>query len=576
MRSLLRMKVVSLSLLLLCGGMLHAAEGPDLIPQSASMVIRLQAPKTTIKEASAFVNDVQQGYGQLVASQAGMLGVGISNPTMQGVDQGRDWYAAVFLNGEEEPSVVFFIPALNVEEMEEAIDESFYFTSKDDVGIYSEDEAAIDTVQAHLDDRTSTSIGAVASEQIKEMMMASHISVAINLMSVKETYADELAEAREEMMEGIREGLEEAPEVPGIKLDWLPDLMEGLADKITVAVEDAQAYVIALTLADSGVRLEEYLEFAESSRSARFLSKYPGGDLDVLNKLPAKQIGYGTVSDSLGDITKWGMSLVPKIVELNEAQSAEWEKAEATLAELNFGASGQSFALGNMESGLIRAVAVAQVKPVDKFRSTLKNLSAAMDGVEFPGMTQEMEYKADHAEIEGAPVDLVITRQQMDEGEQFGGLQEQINQVMYGGDGMEARIAYLDGAYIQTVGGGDDYMKMAIQAYNGGTADGDAVLTRDMKPLGDKNNFVGLFDLQTLIVEGLKIAVNAPNLPPMPFDQDALEDLNVKRAYIGVSAKTTGTGCSGMLHIPKQTLQAGMEMFAFFQQMQMQQQRNAF
>lgn len=270
------------------------------------------------------------------------------------------------------------------------------------------------------------------------------------------------------------------------------------------------------------------------------------------------------------------MSLVPKIVELEEEQAAEWEKAEKSLAQIDFGASAQSFALGNLDSGLIRAVAVAQVSPADKFRSTLENVSAAMNGVEFPGMTQEMEYTKDHAEIDGTPVDLIVTRQQMDEGEQFGGLQEQINQVMYGGDGMEARVAFLDGAYIQTVGGGDDYMKDAIAAYNSGTADTDAVFARDMKPLGEENNFVGLFDLQTLIVEGLKIAVNAPNLPPMPFDQEALEDLNVKRAYIGVSAKTTGNGCSGTLHIPKQTLQAGMEMFVFFQQMQMQQQQNAF
>lgn len=576
MRSLLRMKVVSLSLLLLCGGMLHAAEGPDLIPQSASMVIRLQAPKTALKEASAFVNDVQQGYGQLVAGQAGMLGVGISNPTMQGVDQGRDWYAAVFLSADEEPAVVFFIPALSVDEMKDAIDESFFFTSKDDIGIYSESEEAIDAVQAHLDDRTSESIGSVASEQIKQMMMASHISVAVNLVSVKETYSAELAEAREEMMEGIREGLEEAPEVPGVKLDWLPALMEGLADKVTIAVEDAQAYVVALTLAQSGVRLEEYLEFADSSRSAAFLAKYPAGDVKVMSKLPARQLGYGSVSKSLGKLTAWGMSLVPKIVELEEEQAAEWEKAEKSLAQIDFGASAQSFALGNLDSGLIRAVAVAQVSPADKFRSTLENVSAAMNGVEFPGMTQEMEYTKDHAEIDGTPVDLIVTRQQMDEGEQFGGLQEQINQVMYGGDGMEARVAFLDGAYIQTVGGGDDYMKDAIAAYNSGTADTDAVFTRDMKPLGEENNFVGLFDLQTLIVEGLKIAVNAPNLPPMPFDQEALEDLNVKRAYIGVSAKTTGNGCSGMLHIPKQTLQAGMEMFVFFQQMQMQQQQNAF
>ena len=196
-----------------------------------------------------------------------------------------------------------------------------------------------------------------------------------------------------------------------------------------------------------------------------------------------------------------------------------------------------------------------------------------MHGIEVPGVKQEITLEKNYEEIEGVKVDLMITRTTSDDG-QFGGLQEQMNQILYGSDGAEARFAYLDGVYMQTVGGGSELMKTALQAYKQGTADSDPVLARDLKPLGEKNNVVGLIDLQSLILAGLKIAVNSPLLPPMPFDEDSLDELKVERGYIGVSVGTTENGCGGKLHIPKQTLQAGLQMFGFFQELQ--QQQNAF
>ena len=574
MRLCVRLGVYCLSAMLVSGSLLMAAEGPELIPQTVTYVIRMQAPKTTIKEASSFVDQIQPGYGQLVSGQAGMLGVGISNPTMQGVDQSRDWYAAVFQAPGQAPTTVFVIPALDTDMMGEAIGEEFNYIAKDKYGIYSESEEAIKQFQTHLDSTASKSVADIASPEMKKFMGAAHLAVFANLKNVKTIYANELAEAREQYIDGIKQAQAEMPEIPGVKLDWLVDVLEQLGGKVEIAVQDAEAYAVALTLAKTGIRLEEYLEFETASRSSGFLATYPPETLSLLNKLPAKQIAYGCFGKSFAELNTWGMNIVPKMIEMNDEQKANWEEAKKLIADVTFGASGGSFSLGDLETGLLRAVSVAEVNPADKMRETTAKVATVMNGMEFPGMKQEMTLHKGVETVDGVEVDLLVTRQIVEEDADLGGLQAQMNQFLYGPDGAESRIAYVDGAYVQSVGGGKESMQAALAAFKSGSAGTDAVVARDMKALGDKTNLVGLFDLQTLVMDALKIAVASPFLPPMPFDEEALDDLNVERSYIGVSVSTSANGCTGTLHIPKETLQAAMKMYGFF--MQNFGQQNAF
>ena len=58
MKLMSRIGLLSLTMLLLGRGLLQAADGPELIPQTVTAVVALKAPSITLKEASAFVNDV--------------------------------------------------------------------------------------------------------------------------------------------------------------------------------------------------------------------------------------------------------------------------------------------------------------------------------------------------------------------------------------------------------------------------------------------------------------------------------------------------------------------------------------
>ncbi len=567
MRMMCRLSLTCLSLLIFTTTV-RAVEGPELLPESTAAVIKLMAPQKTLKQLSSFADSVQKGSGDMIKGQAGMLGLGISNPTMQGVDQSRDWWAGVFLNKDEDPAVVFVIPAIDTDAMSEALDESFTFVAHDKYGIYSDNDAAMELVQAHLKDRTSKSASSLASEQIKSQFEGSHIAVAVNLVLVKEIYADKLEELREMMNQGIKDAQGQMLEVPGMNLDFLKELSEKIADKIVVIVEDAEGYSNALTVTDAGIKFKEVVEFTEGSRSAKYLAANPPQSATQLSKLPSEQLFYWNAGGNLNKFNEWGMTLLPKMLEMSEEDAAEWKKLANMTKKVNYEGMSGAFSLGDMQTGLIRTIALGTASPASQFRDAMAKAVELMDGMEISGMTQEMSLEKNYEKVEGVDVDLMLTKQTMDNDPQFGGFQAQINQFMYGGDTIETRVAFVDkDQYLQTMGGGKELMETAIKAYKNQSADTDTVVSRDMKPLGD-NNFVLLMDLPTLVKQGLSIAANAPNLPPMPFDQDSLENLEVQRSYIGVSVAHSDRACVGQLYVPLQTFQAGASLMQFFQQIQ--------
>ena len=66
----------------------------------------------------------------------------ISNPSLQGVDQTKDWYIAVQTKGGGEPAVVFGIPVTNADMAKQGLGEGFKSKAHGSWLFYSEDEAA--------------------------------------------------------------------------------------------------------------------------------------------------------------------------------------------------------------------------------------------------------------------------------------------------------------------------------------------------------------------------------------------------------------------------------------------------
>ena len=87
----------------------RAAEPSDAVPESASVVLRVKAPQTTLGNLGDFVDAVQPGVGPVVKGNLAMLGLAISNPGLAGVDIEKDWWAIGFAESQQKPALVFVV-----------------------------------------------------------------------------------------------------------------------------------------------------------------------------------------------------------------------------------------------------------------------------------------------------------------------------------------------------------------------------------------------------------------------------------------------------------------------------------
>ncbi|MCA8988899.1 MAG: hypothetical protein KDA78_14720, partial [Planctomycetaceae bacterium] len=473
-------------LVMLLGAPLMAAEGPELIPDSAAAVAKLMAPQKTLKSLAGFVDSVQEGYGPIIQGQAGMLGIGISNPTLQGVDQSKDWWIAVFLKKDADPAIVFVIPATDTKDMEEALDDSFIFIAHEKYGIYSDNEEAMEEIQAHLDNPRPSSVADIASEGVAANFADTHLSVAFNLELLKDIYADDIADMITLVEDQIAESQEQMLEVPGVNLTFMQDLMDTVSEKILIGLEEAESYTVSMTVNESDIELQEYLEFADGSRSANFLSKYPPQAPVNLVKLPAEQLVYWNMGGSSSEFNEWGMKMIPSMLELSDEDKTKWDALVAETRKIDYSDLAGSFSLGNLQDGLVQTVAVGGATPSTDFRSLASRVAELMDGLEISGMRQEMTYEKAHEEVDGVEVDLMLTRQVSDQDPQLGGIQAMMNLYLYGGESIPTRIATPDDkSYIQTLGGGKECMESAIAAFKNDAAGSDEAVAKGLLPLGE-------------------------------------------------------------------------------------------
>src|SRR5690606_5155632 len=102
-----------------------AEETPlSFFASDVDVVIRLREPDQTFEKLIGLANQIQPGAGdQIKAQQDAILGRMISNPTLTGVDQSRDWYAGVYTHSDSPPTVVFAIPAVKSEDFKSALGE---------------------------------------------------------------------------------------------------------------------------------------------------------------------------------------------------------------------------------------------------------------------------------------------------------------------------------------------------------------------------------------------------------------------------------------------------------------------
>lgn len=586
---MLRLPILSLASagLILFSSLAAQAEGPlDLIPKDASVVVRVKSPQATIAKVAGFVNAVQPGMGFVVQSQAAALGVGISNPTMGGVDLRNDWHIAVFTVKNAEPAVVFLVPATKgteersgVQQMKEAVGDQFTFASKDNWVAYSMDEAVIELVEDCIDGAGDS---VALDRRSNEVFGDSDIAVHVNIGGIVDTYADELKAGEEQIdiaLEGIGAQLQNAQQ--GINLAPIMEMYGQMARGALQGVRDSDALTIGVQVNNDALVIEELLLVDADSGSDKFLKSHPTSDLAVMNSLPQNKLGYFAMHGDFSALAKWGMEFAVKIMGDNDDTADVKKKLEeiaGAMEGIEFGSAAWAFGLKDGQEGILQGYAISQATPASKVKD-LSRLMGQGYNINVPGVKQEFSVEKDAEKYGDLSADIIRIKQEFDESADPLGVQKKLQTVLYGSNGMEQRVVVKDDNHVvQTFGGGKEAMEELIAAASATDSSTDSAAQAARARLMAKANLVGLIDLPNLALKiGRAALANEEIAENAPVKLKHLDGISVPASFIGFAAGTEAQGLRFRTEIPAKTFQNFAQIAAYVQQMKIkeaQEQRN--
>ena len=562
-RSLTFVGLVVSSLLIVGQPTSTAADGCDVLPSEASLVVRLRAPDTTVSDLAAFLNKVQPGVGGIIQAQAGMLGMVIENPTLAGVDKAADWYLALFAKPTGAPDVVLLIPATDAAAMKAGItNASFKFGGDDKWGVYSRSEARVQLVESCLAGDVAP-IATLFDRRDTELFNSGHLTVFINGRTLKTVFADKLGGA-EDQLDQLIDVI--ASQVPAGKqstdLTYVWDMYRELGRGVIRAVRDSESLVVSIKATEDSLQIDELLSVSKGSNTDMTLSSQPSSDLAALKLLPEGQAMYAGVhldAVPLVNFAKRMMSKMPVADAVREKVLQSFEKMQ----DAKFG----SFVGGgdmdiNAVDGVMSYFGVSEISPGAVIREAFASMEGGFE-YEVGGLKQKQSYQRDVEQIDGLPVDLFTIKQTIPPELDPLGVQRAVNEKLYGSDGITQRMVVRGNTLYQTMGGGTDAMKQLLHAKSWT----DSQLLDARNHLPEKANFVCLIDIPSMTQRFAQLILSTGTLP-VPLTADQLDGLRISRSYAGFSVTAEPQHLLVRSSLPVETFQGFVQIGMFIQQLQ--------
>jgi hypothetical protein len=545
--------------LVLTGIPVAAADPLTQFDSATDVVVRIKSPKSTTEKVATLVDSVQPGFGAMVRQNSPAIGALISNPALAGVDQSKDWYIGIYTNGEEEPSVVFAVPTTDSAAAAAALGESFSSTTVDNWLFYSEDEGALPT-----DEPAGRTILDVMRGEPKAVFDRGDVSVFVNIANLTEAYADQIAAGREQFEAQLEMAGSQIPATPGMDMEAVLAVQREVMAKIFTGIEDAEQLTIIANVEKDGVVFEDYLSFAPESATAGVLADHPRSDLKLASKMPADSVVIFGASANMQKLMELGMSFSQAMFKENEAAKQGLAEFEKLLKEVQFGGIVGAVSLGSPESGLFRTVSVMEVNPAERFKEISRKMSETTGTVEANGFKQETTIQRDAETVGDVKVDIVTVKQEFDENADPTGMAQQMQAMMFGPDGMQTRVAYVQDKVIQTLGGGADAMAAVLKSLN---SSGPVQPPTFRKGLIPNPNVLVLVDIPGLAIQGLKAASAIPGIP-IPINTETLDSIKLEKSFVGFSAAADKNAVRVKSRVPVEQIQSLIAVVMFVQQMQ--------
>lgn len=526
-------------LLLACEASAPAQDSPlQFYSSDAAVILRLKSPDRATEAVATLVNQIQPGLGPQVQQQmSGMLGQAISNPAKIGVDDTRDWMVGVYLSQEEEPIVVFAIPAIDADDMVAALGDEMTTSVEGKWVLYTDSESIPRTIgDAH--------VGTLFSPRTKTAFDGGQLSLFVNVGRLAEIYQLQLEQTQEQVYEGLNALRFAAPDV-GFDLGLIIGFYSALAEGVFQGISDSTAFVASMTIDRQGLGIEKLVEFRGGSESATALSRLPNSKMELMSQLPENAVVYYGLSGGAKELTRWSVKLSGGML-ADEEDSRNIDEVLKGLDDIEFGQMVAALRIGSVETGLLRISGIGQATPGERFKQFSREGVNAIRNLEFPGVKQETILEVDVETFDDLTGDVMTLKQEFDEDMDPLGIQEKMNRYLFGPEGMQMRYVYLDDKYLSTTGGGSQTMKELVASLK---APPKSALDGPRQNLLAEANLLLLADVPRMVADSLQAASAIEDFP-FSIDEQMIRNLNLVPSYLGFAVGTEENVIRVKTHLP--------------------------
>ena len=557
----------AVSLSCLCQGFVGAEEKSPLaiFPESADIVLRLKAPEVSIDRISALAEKVQPNAGGFLRQQAGAIGALISNPGQVGVDKSRDWYVVVFAEEDEQPGVVFVIPTKDAEAAKKSLPGNMNAIIQGDWLIYHSQDFEIPALDTDEGGETLAQELAEDATAWKEFNQGD-LSLWVHLSHLHETYESKI-DGFHQQIEALMTQLQNAPhQANGPDMKLVGQIYGPLIKGLFQGFKDAEALTISIQFNETGLQINDYCLFEEDTETSAALGAHHASNFSLLSELPADAVFLAGISADWGSMMEWASALT--VAMMKDAESKEKcakIMSDAKLVKLSQMALGYTVVDGT--ENIVRAVSIMEVNPVAKLREMMLGMSELSSKIEAPGLKQEVTLKKEAEAYGPNKADITIVKQEFDASLDPTGLQNKLQALMSGKEGMVSRTLYYPDKVLQTMGGGKEAMAAAVKLLEATSSTG---ADPRRQGLHAEANVLVLVDVPSLASKIMKVVAKLADEGRVPFNAQTVDNLQIKRSFTGWSLLMDDGSVSTRLTVPVSQLQGFAKLGFFAQSLYMQ------
>jgi hypothetical protein len=538
----------------------------DVIADDADVVIRIKAPQRFVKQIRDMADLVREGSGDQIRHHVSLLGEAILNPKLIGVDMQSDWWLAIYASGgDRSPGLVFIIPAIDRQAMQEALPKNVRILEQGAYAVYSADAAAVAKTAARRNGN-GKSIASVFDAESRTVFDAADLSVFFNVSNLAKTYQPAIEEGKRQAK--LRK---QGSGGTGGGANADPIVIELRPNEAVIGVfEDMQSATFAATVSNEAVELRGLVRIRPGTPTAQNLPKSTAEPFTDLDLLPTKSTIYaGAAGDTL-----LRMKFMPHVGQLDIGDLRNPSRTlSAALPNLqSFKFDSLAYACSNnlwKDDAFIGHEAwIARLREPHSLRKLARQVAAAANGADATQFRWQVDAKAEAERYDQYQADVVTWRQLFRKKADAGP----------GANKLTTRTVYLDDRVVQTAGADPRTMVAVLAGLVGGKdlQTVDSGFRRTRSRLEPEADLIILLDAPLLIAEAIEVCEraiqNAFNqafwfLDFLPGRRSSgktstgeklkrsLDESKFAGSYLGLSAVALPDGVRVRIYIPLEQIQ---------------------